>query len=360
MEGVFSLDRFLETGIHTLLHLGVHRTIDIQLAVEVVVDRTGRESCFVGKCSVRCSIKAGVRELLPGRGQNSLSGSRQNLTPVAGPSLCLARDVTRTRVGDERPFAVFTPAWKDSGRPHRLGASKRMGRAMTGYQQRPVREERRPPREAVEEVRARRSADPTPHFSSGSRACELLCPGRSPRYRVDRSRSPGPRTWRSLKTKLASAGLPVNRVHTVVVTHSHPDHFGQAARFKSRIGAEIVTHRNFRTFLDPVDESDDEEILTVHEESVGPNQRPRVDGPLNRSTPWGGKPYQLPIARKFGYWAMKKAAGRLMATPAPTKKVEDAEILELGGREWVSVPYARSHSGPSLFVRPCQRDHDQR
>jgi glyoxylase-like metal-dependent hydrolase (beta-lactamase superfamily II) len=33
---------------------------------------------------------------------------------------------------------------------------------------------------------------------------------------------------RVLKARLASAGIPFRRVHTVVVTHSHPDHFGAA------------------------------------------------------------------------------------------------------------------------------------
>ncbi len=161
---------------------------------------------------------------------------------------------------------------------------------------------------------------------------------------------PGPTTWRQLKKRLASASLPVERVHTVVVTHSHPDHFGQAARFRSRNGAEVITHASFRTFLDPQAEADDEEVVTSFE--VGEAQdEPEADenrpatvhggameaGPFSKNTPWGGKPYQLPLARRARYWAMRKAAGRLMKAPAPTKRVEEAQTLVLGGREWVSV-----------------------
>ncbi len=34
---------------------------------------------------------------------------------------------------------------------------------------------------------------------------------------------------------------------------------------------------------------------------------------------------------------MRKAAGKFLPTPAPTRRVADADVLMLGGREWVSV-----------------------
>ena len=42
---------------------------------------------------------------------------------------------------------------------------------------------------------------------------------------------PGPGTWRVLQERLRQAGLEPRHVHSVIVTHSHPDHFGGAARF---------------------------------------------------------------------------------------------------------------------------------
>ena len=41
---------------------------------------------------------------------------------------------------------------------------------------------------------------------------------------------PGPQSWRALRKRLKDAGIPMKRVHTVIVTHSHPDHFGGAGR----------------------------------------------------------------------------------------------------------------------------------
>lgn len=164
---------------------------------------------------------------------------------------------------------------------------------------------------------------------------------------------PGIRTWRHLKKQLTSIGVPITRVHTVVVTHSHPDHFGQAGRFKKVCGAEVISHHNFRTFLDPESENDDEEAATIldSESGTGPRgadestgapspvdlPRPMADGPMVRQTPWGGKPYDLPLSRRIRYRALRFAAGRFVATPRPTRRVSEADVLELGGREWVSV-----------------------
>lgn len=160
---------------------------------------------------------------------------------------------------------------------------------------------------------------------------------------------PGLGTWRHLKKQLKSIGIPITRVHTVVVTHSHPDHFGQAGRFKKVCGAEVISHHNFRTFLDPESEADDDDALTVLESDDptgdrgftdpegGRFPRPVADGPLISETPWGGKPYDMPLSRRIRYRALRMAAGRFVTTPRPTRRVGDADVLELGGREWVSV-----------------------
>src|SRR5262245_21894459 len=57
---------------------------------------------------------------------------------------------------------------------------------------------------------------------------------------------PGRASWRALQDRLKQAGIRPKHVHTVVVTHSHPDHFGGASRFARESGARIVGHRNFR------------------------------------------------------------------------------------------------------------------
>ena len=209
----------------------------------------------------------------------------------------------------------------------------------------PVREERRPARDEVEEVApgVLRLQLPISMPGLGHVNCYAMEDRRGVTL-VDPG-LPGPRTWRNLKRKLNSAGLSVDRVHTVVITHSHPDHFGQAARLRKRVGAEIITHKSFRTFLDPAAEELDDEIQTVFEGEQGQQAPPAGSGhraaqlgpPIGRNTPWSGKPFQMPLNRRLQYWAMRKAAGRFMTAPSPTKRVEEAEVLQLGNREWVSV-----------------------
>src|SRR5947207_3176686 len=37
---------------------------------------------------------------------------------------------------------------------------------------------------------------------------------------------PGPATWKALADRLNQIGVRAADVHTIVITHSHPDHFG--------------------------------------------------------------------------------------------------------------------------------------
>ena len=72
-----------------------------------------------------------------------------------------------------------------------------------------------------------------------------------------RPRSAGPDdTCRASSPRLGAAGVPMRRVHTVVVTHSHPDHYGGAEFVRSESGADIVTHRRFEMFWDRLDPGD--------------------------------------------------------------------------------------------------------
>ncbi|MEZ5376368.1 MAG: MBL fold metallo-hydrolase [Acidimicrobiales bacterium] len=207
----------------------------------------------------------------------------------------------------------------------------------------PVREERREPREGVEEV--------APGILRVQLPISLPGLGHVNCYAMEDSRGitlvdpglPGPRTFRELQRTLKSGGYPIERVHTVIITHSHPDHFGQAGTFKRKFGAEIITHRAFRTFMDPdaeeVEADDDLEVtqqdLKAQVESV--RGMKFEQGPFMKQTPWGGEPRMMPRSRRLRYWAMRKAAGRIVATPSPTRRVDDAQVLLVGGREWVAV-----------------------
>src|SRR5947208_12936672 len=53
---------------------------------------------------------------------------------------------------------------------------------------------------------------------------------------------PGPGSWRTLVERLKAAGVRVRDIHTVLITHSHPDHCGNAGKLAKEAGAELITH----------------------------------------------------------------------------------------------------------------------
>ena len=139
---------------------------------------------------------------------------------------------------------------------------------------------------------------------------------------------PGPQSWRALVDRLKQAGYKPRHVHTVIVTHSHPDHFGGAGRLRDTYGAEVISHRRFRTWFDP---SEDEAL----DDETGSGAAPQ---PWGRPMPWRADgAFVPPISRRLKFGLYRVALKRFMRTPAPTRRVDDAEIITLAGREWVSL-----------------------
>lgn len=181
---------------------------------------------------------------------------------------------------------------------------------------------------------------------------------------------PGPKSWRALKSRLKTAGYTVGDIHTVIVTHSHPDHFGGAGRIKREAGADLIAHKAFTTWS--LEESSRRNRLPTEQEAaeaeriaaaaaqaldIGGEEIPTIadhvddyEGdplrndpteetqagsvPWGGETPWGGSKHPLPpLARRLAIRALR----RLFAPPRPSRRVVHGERLQLAGREWVSV-----------------------
>ncbi|MGH9186861.1 MAG: MBL fold metallo-hydrolase [Acidimicrobiales bacterium] len=134
---------------------------------------------------------------------------------------------------------------------------------------------------------------------------------------------PGPKAWKSLLERVAAAGFGVKDIHTIVVTHSHIDHFGMAGKLRKDTGADVVTHASFRTWFDPA--ADGEPAA----------DRPRL--PWQQSTPWGGEHPRPPLKIRLRYTLLRPLARRWMATPAPSTRLQDADTIRLAKREWVAL-----------------------
>lgn len=136
---------------------------------------------------------------------------------------------------------------------------------------------------------------------------------------------PTKESWNAVLERLGQLGVPVSRVHSVIVTHSHPDHYGGAERLRAESGADIITHRLFRTFFDPTEPPD------VDAEELAMMMRSPFD-----STPWGGPGMDMPWQRKVKMRVARRFP-KLMRVPRPSVRLNETDRMSFARREWMAV-----------------------
>jgi glyoxylase-like metal-dependent hydrolase (beta-lactamase superfamily II) len=174
---------------------------------------------------------------------------------------------------------------------------------------------------------------------------------------------PGPQSWKALKARLASAGYRTRDVHTVIVTHSHPDHFGAAGRLRKESGGQLIAHTAFTTWslqrkgatltaaeadrleqqaiddaahyhgpsLDELPTLDDDDHAAIGEITT---ETQRMSVPWGGNTPWGGSKHpQPPLSRRVRIRAMRL----LFSPPDPTRRVRHGSPIRLAGRDWLAL-----------------------
>lgn len=177
---------------------------------------------------------------------------------------------------------------------------------------------------------------------------------------------PGPQSWKALKARLAAAGFRPNDVHTVIVTHSHPDHFGGAGRLAKVADARLVTHHAFSTWtvkgpsaqsalseeearraelaaaaaaqradvppeeIPIIPEAAADEPDVIHDDT---DAREVTSTPWGRQTPWGTTNPGPPFMRRM----MIRAMRALFVAPEPTARVHHGARIRLGRRDWFVV-----------------------
>lgn len=146
---------------------------------------------------------------------------------------------------------------------------------------------------------------------------------------------PGPGNWKALLNRLRQAELEPRHVHTVLVTHSHIDHFGSAARLAALADAEFIVHADFAVPWMGVE--------THHCADVD-DAPTEISPDWHRRTPWGGEPMKPPRSRRAMFWVMRKILRRALLPPLPTRRVAHGDVLRLGGRD----VFARHTPGHTL------------
>lgn len=156
---------------------------------------------------------------------------------------------------------------------------------------------------------------------------------------------PGRRSWAVLVKGLAEAGIALGRVHSVLATHSHPDHFGGVGRLAGKSGAAFVTHEAYRVFW-----SRHGHDWVEVDEAVA-----EVEGRSRRGVhPW----HDQDDARGVGGAVRSVHPRHLMygsvRSPRPDRVVADGEMLGVAGRNWIAV-HTPGHTGDHMCL--YDRDH---
>ena len=148
---------------------------------------------------------------------------------------------------------------------------------------------------------------------------------------------PGDHSWRALRARMDDAGIPLGRVHTTVVTHSHVDHFGGSDQLREEAGAEILTHEAFEATWAFEDANDDMEaaLIDLDEDELIEFWKLRWDA-LGENI-WGTR-REAPPDDAIRRWITMGEAGTMrFRTPEPTLRVSDGDPVKLAGREWFAL-----------------------
>ncbi len=151
---------------------------------------------------------------------------------------------------------------------------------------------------------------------------------------------PGPQSWKALQDRLKSADLAMNCVHTILITHSHPDHYGNAMRLREETSARIITHSSFHTIHQPnhvciLTDCTDPDHVHADGDQLLPDLA-KSSG-FDQPAPWGGlwsPQYSNPELRKS---RTEMLAQEGWALPTPTTRVRNGEQLPVGDGGWKVV-----------------------
>lgn len=142
-----------------------------------------------------------------------------------------------------------------------------------------------------------------------------------------------------LSARLAEVGLDVRRVHSVVLTHSHFDHYGGIARLHALDTVrpvEVIGFRGFgagwrRAYDDIVDNEDSAALAERSPAGIA-----EVAAKLVRRTPWGRMTDPFPT-ELLVQWSAGIDVVDVLRPPDITREVDDGDMIALGGHDWAAL-----------------------
>jgi glyoxylase-like metal-dependent hydrolase (beta-lactamase superfamily II) len=157
---------------------------------------------------------------------------------------------------------------------------------------------------------------------------------------------PGEESWKALLVRMEAAGIPMRRVHHVIVTHSHPDHFGGAGMLAEESGADVVASTYFRTWYDDaLEEAGETELDWKRIDETDEDFIARFEHP----TPWGGDAGKIKDVERAAFLARRREIRAWFKPPRPSVHLDDAEHLALARWDWIGA-HTPGHTNDHLCL----------
>ncbi len=161
---------------------------------------------------------------------------------------------------------------------------------------------------------------------------------------------PGNESWTALCDRLKQAGIPLERVHTTVVTHSHPDHYGGSHQLREETGAELLTHSAFAASpaADDVNADIDLDLLELDPAALVELWKAKLNE--RGSTLWGTR-REPPPDDAIRMWIQMDGQTNAprFRVPEPTIRVSDGAAVRMADRDWFAV-HTPGHTADHLCL----------
>lgn len=153
---------------------------------------------------------------------------------------------------------------------------------------------------------------------------------------------PGRGTWSAIKAGLSEIGIPIRRVHSIYVTHAHPDHFGGVQRLAKASGAKMLAHESYRMWWRRHRHDDLDDLIS--DEQAASELLARKG-----AHPWDDPDRAKGLRRFTSTMGARNAILGAMNSPLPDVRIADGDRIELGGRPWQAI-YTPGHTGDHLCL----------
>lgn len=158
---------------------------------------------------------------------------------------------------------------------------------------------------------------------------------------------PGDASWKALIDRLRRADYKVTDIHTVVITHSHFDHYGGAERIRQEAGARIVAHANLSNWMRSNDSNEVDELGEFVDVDDAAAQGSGPTSRYGRKTPWGT--WSEPPPEVIEHWKTLGVGEDLFIVPKTDVGLNDTQQIMLAGRPWVAV-HTPGHTADHLCL----------